>query len=148
MNNDQALKAFMDRKAEIDNALALVGRNTGAATMKIKLKPLDTLLAEHTYEQAGRLLGLSKQNLTCRLKSKKPQFIDEMNRIWILSHEPPAEAAAPEETKIQREQRRVEHIFKVARECATYAEFRIERHSQYQQARERGLLPMVKGMFE
>lgn len=115
--------------------------------MKLKLKPLDTLLAEHTYEQAGRLLGLSKQNLNCRLNNKKPQFVDEMNRVWILSHEPPSEAPA-EETKIQREQRRVEHIFKMARECATYAEFREDRQTQYQQARKRGLLPMVKGVFE
>jgi len=116
--------------------------------MNLKLKPLDEILAEHTYEQAGRLLGLSKQNLTCRLKGKKPQYIDEHNRVWILSYVPPTEAPAPEETKIQREQRRVDHIFKVARECATYAEFREEHHSQYQQARERGLLPMLKGMFE
>jgi len=116
--------------------------------MNLKLKPLDTLLAEHTYEQAGRLLGLSKQNLNCRLNGKKPQFIDEQNRIWILSHEPPTEVPAPEETKIQREQRRVEHIFNMARECATYAEFREDRQTQYQQARERGLLPMVKGVFE
>ena len=116
--------------------------------MYLKLKPLDTLLAEHTYEQAGRLLGLSKQNLNCRLNGKKPQYIDEMNRVWILSHEPPTEAPAPEETKIQRENRRVEYIFKVARECESYAQFRVERHSQYQQARERGLLPMIKGLFE
>lgn len=116
--------------------------------MQLKLKPLDTLLAEHTYEQAGRLLGLSKQNLNCRLNSKKPQYIDEQHRVWILSHEPPAETAPTAETKIQREQRRVKYIFKVAEVCATYTEFREEHHSQYQQARERGLLPMIKGMFE
>lgn len=116
--------------------------------MNLKLKPLDTLLAEHTYEQAGRLLGLSAQNLNCRLNNKKPQYIDEQNRVWILSHEPPTEAVPAEETKIQREQRRVDHIFKMARECESYAQFRVEHHSQYQQARERGLLPTVKGMFE
>jgi hypothetical protein len=36
----------------------------------------------------------------------------------------------------------------MARECATYAEFREDRQTQYQQARKRGLLPMVKGVFE
>lgn len=116
--------------------------------MKVTLKPLDTLLAEHTYEQAGRMLGVSKQNLTLRLNSKKPQFVDEQQRIWILSHVPPVDAVPAEVTKIQREQRRVENIFKVARQCATYTEFREDYQTQYKQARERGLLPMVKELFK
>ena len=68
--------------------------------MKIKLKPLDTLLAERTYREVGELLGLTPQNLTGRLNSKKPQYVDEQNRIWILSHETPAQEVQEPPTKI------------------------------------------------
>lgn len=116
--------------------------------MRIILKPLDTLLAEHTYAHAGRMLGLSKQNLTSRLNGKKSQYVDEQRRVWILSHEPPTEEVPAEDTKVQREQRRVENIFKVARACDTYTEFREWHQTQYKQARERGLLPMIKEVFK